>query len=130
VFLCLACYFLLCIRLNYFREYQDGADAKDVYAVLARLNHAYGVTDTAINGLYVAPLNFYRVLSKRETFPEFVYISSPEFPTGKSIYVIPEGYYREFIQKQQLAIVYRGKLSDVVVAVKPDGPIPPVAVQP
>jgi hypothetical protein len=38
VSLCLAFYFLLCLRLSYFKEYQWDADAKDVYSVLARYN--------------------------------------------------------------------------------------------
>jgi len=117
--ICLACYFLLCLRWSYFLEYKDGADTKEVYAVLARLNHAHGVTDTVIDGWYVAPLNFYRVLSKKETFPEFEYVSANELPVGKSIYVLHGGVYRGFIEKEKLAIVYQGKLSEVVVAVKP-----------
>jgi hypothetical protein len=130
VFICLACFFLLCLRISYFREYQDGADTKDVYAVLARLNHAYGVTDTVIDGWYVAPLNFYRVLSRKETFPDFEYVRADQLPAGKSIYVLHGVGYRGFIQKESLAIVYQGKLSEVVVAVKPGGPIPPVRVEP
>ncbi len=100
-------------------EYRNGADAKQVYAVLARLNRDYGVTDTAIDGVYVAPLNFYRRLSKKETFPEFQYVSSRNFPVGKSIYVLDESYYRPFIVKERLAVIYRGELSGVVVAVNP-----------
>ena len=130
MFICVACYFLLCLRLTYFQEYKDDADTKEVYSVLSRINHAYGVTDTAMDGLYVAPLNFYRVLSKKETFPEFLYVSLEDFPKGKSIYVIHSAYLREFIKKEKLAIVYRGKLSEVVVAVKPDGPIPPTTIDP
>lgn len=130
VFICLACCFLLCLRWSYFMEYKDDADTKEVYTVLARLNHAYGVADTAMDGLYVAPMNFYRVLSKQETFPEFAYVSLQDFPTDKSIYVLHGAYFREFIKKEHLAIVYRGKLSEVVVAVKPRGAIPDATVEP
>ena len=130
VFACIACYLLLCLRLTYFQEYRDDADTKEIYAVLAKINHAYGVTDTAMDGLYVAPLNFYRVMSKKETFPEFQYVSLDDFPKGKSIYILHGGYFREFIKNERLAIVYRGKLSEVVVAVKPDGAIPPAMIEP
>jgi hypothetical protein len=130
VLICLACYFLLCLRWTYFQEYKDGADTKKIYAVLTRLNHNYGVTDAAMDGLYVAPLNFYRVLSKRETFSEFVYMPSRELPSGKSIYVLNGEAARKFIERERLAIVYRGELSGAVVAVKPDGPIPAVRVEP
>jgi hypothetical protein len=130
LFICVACYFLLCLRLTYFQEYKDDADTKDIYSVLARINHEYGVTDTAMDGLYVAPLNFYRVLSKKETFPEFPYVSLQDFPAGKSIYVLHPEYFREFIKKERLAIVYRGKISGAVVAVRPDGAIPPAMIEP
>ena len=130
VFIGLACYFLLCLRSTYFREYQDGAETKAVYDVLTKINHSYGVTDTAMDGLYVAPLNFYRVLSKKETFPEFLYVSESALPPGKSIYVLHRDYYREFIKSQQLVVVYRGKLSQVVVAVPAGGPIPTTMIEP
>jgi hypothetical protein len=125
VLICLAFYFLLCLRLTYFKEYQYDADVKDVYSVLARLNHTYGVTDVATNGFYAGPLNFYRVLSKRETFPEFTAIIGDP-PCGKSVYVLPESYYQPFIKKANLVLVYRGKSTDVVVAVRPGGPVPPL----
>ena len=118
-FFCLACYFLLCLRIGYFEEYQDDADVKDVYAVLARMNHSSGVTDVVAHSLYVAPLNFYRILSKKETFPEFLYVSDQHLPEGRSIYVLHSSFFREFIAKEKLTIVYRGKSTEIVVAVKP-----------
>lgn len=119
VLICMACYFLLCLRLTYFREYKFDADVKDVYSVLARLNHNYGVADVGVTGLYVSALNYYRVLSKRETFPEFK-LEVPEVTPGKSIYVMNGVLWREFIDREKLMVVYRGNFSDVVVAVKPD----------
>jgi hypothetical protein len=128
VMICLACYFLLCLRLTYFKEYDFDADVKGVYSALARLNHSYGVTDIVTNGFYVNPLNFYRFLSKRETFPEFTgFADQPA--AGRSVYVLPGGYYRPFIEQERLVVVYRGKSSDVVVAVKPDGAIPAGALE-
>lgn len=124
VFIAVACYFLLCLRWHYFREYEYDADAKDVYSVLARLNRSYGAADVAVDGGFVAPLNFYRVLSKKESFPEFVYMPTHQLPAGKSIYVLDEPFEHDFMQKQGLVVVYRGKTTDVVVAVKPGGPIP------
>lgn len=129
VFICLAFYFVLCLRLTYFKEYQFGADVKDVYSVLAKLNHTYGVTDVAANGFYVDPLNFYRILSKREAFPEFSAFSGDP-ATDKSIYVLQASYYRPFIEKENLVVVYRGNSTDVVVAVKRGGAIPGQMVEP
>ncbi len=128
VMICLACYFLLCLRLTYFKEYDFDSDVKDVYSALARLNHTYGATDIVTNGFYVNPLNFYRFLSKRETFTEFTAFSGQP-AAGRSVYVLPGGYYRPFIERERLVVVYRGKSSDVVVAVKPDGAIPAGALE-
>jgi hypothetical protein len=123
VLICLACYFLLCLRWSYFKEYEDGADTKAVYSVLAQLNRAYGVSDVAMDSMYVSSLNFYRVVSKRETFREFL-DSGEDLPKDKSVYVLLGRYRQSFIVQEKLAIIYRGKSTEVVVAVKPDGPIP------
>jgi hypothetical protein len=129
VLICLACYFLLCLRLFYFREYRVNADVKEVFSVLARINHTYGVSDVNATGLYVAPLNYYADISKRETFPEFK-MEDPELSAGRSVYVIDAVAWWDFIEKEKLVVVYRGKFSDVVVAVRSDGPIPPGMIEP
>jgi hypothetical protein len=128
VFICLAGYYLLCLRLTYFKEWQWDADVKDVYPVLARLNHTYGVTDVGMSWYYVAALNYYREVSKGETFPEFT-APVPEPPTGKSIYVMNGLFEREFLEKEKLVVVYRGKSTDVVIAVKPGGPVPATPIE-
>jgi len=40
-------YFVLCLRLNYFKEWAWDADVNRIYPVLARYNHTYGVRDVA-----------------------------------------------------------------------------------
>jgi hypothetical protein len=114
----LACYFLLCLRLSYFREYQWDADAKGVYSVLARYNHAYGITDVGMTGLFFPALNYYRMSSNKETLAPFK-LETPNPPAGKSIYVMSESVQQSFIDKEKLVIVFRGNFTDVVVAVKP-----------
>ncbi len=127
VFMCLACYFVLCLRLEYFKEYEYDRDVKDVYSVLARLNHNFGVTDVAASGVYASPLNFYRVASGKETFTEFR-PTAGEFPVGKSIYVMDGPFEKTFIDREGLFVIYRGASTAVVVAVKPGGRIPPVRI--
>jgi hypothetical protein len=127
IFICLACYFLLCLRLNYFKDWDWDAEVKDVYPVLAQYNHTYGVTDVGTSWLYVAALNYYRELSNRESFPEFK-ATLPDPPLGQSIYVIHSVSEREFLEREKLVVVYRGKSSGVVVAVRPDGPIPAIPI--
>jgi hypothetical protein len=128
-FIFLACYFLGCLRLSYFREYEWDADLKEVYPVMARLNHVYGVTDTGVAALYVAALNYYRVMSKQETFPAFKF-EGMEPPSGRSLYVMNAVTQRQVIDERKLVVIYRGRFSDVVIAVKPDGPIPPTMIDP
>lgn len=118
VLFCLALYFLFCLRLSYFKEYKFDADAEKVYSVLARYNHAHGITDIGMTGLSLSALNYYRVLSKRETFPEFK-VEPPDPPLGKSVYVLDGANERKFIGDQKLIIVYKGDFSDLVIAVKP-----------
>jgi hypothetical protein len=128
VLICLACYFVLCLRLNYFKEWEWNADVKDVYPVLARYNHIYGVTDIGTSWFYVGALNYYRELSRRENFTEFA-ATLPDPPLDKQIYVLNGLFERSFLEKEKLVVVYRGKSTDMVVAVRPDGPVPTITMQ-
>jgi len=128
VLICLAGYFLLCLRLDYFKEWEWDADVKNVYPVLARFNHTYGVTDVGTSWFYVASLNYYRELSNRENFPEFM-ATFPDPPLGKSVYVVHGVVERGFLEREKLVVVYRDKFTGVVVAVKPGGPIPAVMIE-
>src|SRR5205823_12614399 len=112
----LSFYYLLCMRLHYFKEWDWDADLHEVYPVLAWYNHTYGVTDFASNWQYGAALNFYRLQSGRETMQE---ISSPiELHSGHDIYVLNYPFDEGFLKKQRLRIVYHGRTTDAVVAVR------------
>ena len=125
-FFTLACYFLLCLRLTYFEEWKWDAEVKDVYPLLARYNHVDGVTDMGCSWYYTSSLNFYRAASGRETIEELK--SGAEPIPGKPVYVLHSVMDREFIDREGLAIVYRGASTDIVVAVKPEARL--VAVKP
>ncbi len=128
LFICLACYFLLCLRLTYFKEWRWDADVKDVYSVLARYNHNTGVNNVEMTWWYVSSLNYYRMVSGAETFREFA-PSDP--PTGSaSIYVLNSLFDRRFLEQHKLVEVYHGKSTDVVIAVRADGPIPTTRIDP
>ena len=131
VFLCFAVHCLLCLRSTYFKEYEWGADVKDVYRVIEQLNQTYGVQDFAANGFYRSSLNFYRAVSGTHAFPPLPsYPNDRHLPPGKPAYVLRESYYQDFIAQQRLAIVYRGRMTEVAVAVPPNGPIPPLPFNP
>jgi 4-amino-4-deoxy-L-arabinose transferase-like glycosyltransferase len=125
VFICLALYFLACLRLTYFKEYQPGAEVKRVYSELVRLNHAYGVTDVGVAGGYWSSLSYYQSRSKGEAFTFALFDS----PVRAPIYVLHGNESRKFINMENLAIIYRGKLSDIVIAVRPDGAIPATMIE-
>jgi hypothetical protein len=114
----LGIYYLLCLRLHYFKEWDWDADMQDVYPVLAWYNHMYGVTDFASNWQYGAALNFYRLASGRESMQE---ISSPvELHSGHAVYVLNYPFDEGFLKQQKLRVVYHGRTTDVVVAVRED----------
>jgi hypothetical protein len=129
VLLCLAAHYLLCLRYTYFREYEKAADMKEVYRVIERLNRTYGIQEFTADGAYRSPLNFYRAVSKTDKFPPL-----PGYPgmvpPGKAVYILHGPYYHAFINEQKLVVVYRGRISQVVVAVPPDGLVPPLPVAP
>jgi hypothetical protein len=109
-------YFVLCLRLHYFKEWEWDADVQDVYPVLAWYNHMYGVRDVASNWQYGSALNFYRLQSGRETLEE---IPSPvEKHGGHAIYVLNYPFDEDFLKQQHLRVVYHGRTTDVVVAVR------------
>jgi len=112
-------------------EYKWNAEVKDVYSVLARLNHTYGVTEVAANGLFLNALNYYQALSKGETFPEFtVALSDPDAGRPAAIYILYGTDDRKLIATQKLAVIYDGRISDVAIAVKADGRIPRARLDP
>jgi hypothetical protein len=118
VFALVALHFLLSMRLTNFGEWQYGADVRSVYSRLAAYNHTYCVTDVGSNWLYNSSLNFYRILSGRETFVQF----EPGLPlrTDKQVYVLHGKFDQAFINAQKLTVVYRGDATDVVIAVRPE----------
>jgi hypothetical protein len=109
-------YFLLCLRLHYFKEWKWDADADKLYSVLASYNHACGLRDIAVDWRYDAALNYYRNASGRETLPEFV--RSRELPPGKRAYVLYEPEDHDFLANHSLSIVFRTPY-DAVIALNP-----------
>ena len=101
----LGSYFLLCLRMNYFKEWKWDSDTDKLYSVLAAYNHACGLKDVAVNWRYDAALNYYRDNSARETFPRFPH--SDTLPEGKRAYLLFEPEDRDFAANHRLNIVYR-----------------------
>jgi hypothetical protein len=108
-------YYLLCLRLTYFKEWSWDADVNRIYPVIAWYNHTYGITDVESNWAYVASLNFYRLQSGRESFDEIP--GPPERSPGHALYVLNWPYDEAFAKSQHLRVVYRAPNTDAAVAV-------------
>jgi hypothetical protein len=63
-------------------------------------------------------LNFYRVLSGRESFVPFE--PGLPLPVDRQVYVLHGKFDQEFIRVQKLTVVYHGDSTDVVIALRPE----------
>ena len=109
-------YFLLCLRMTYFKEWKWDSDADKLYSVLASYNHACGLKDIAPNWRYDAALNYYRNASGLETFPDFPH--SDDLPPGERAYVLYEPEDHDFLVNHGLNVVYRAP-SGAAIALNP-----------
>ncbi len=64
-------YYLFCMRLMYFEEWDYQADLNPAYKVVACYNHERNVQDVEVSWEYHAGMNFLRLASGRETFGPF-----------------------------------------------------------
>lgn len=112
----LGSYFLLCLRLNYFKEWKWDSDTDKLYSVLASYNRACGLMDIASDWRYDAALNYYRNASGRETFPEFPH--SDKLLAGRRAYVLYQPEDAEFLAEHRLNIVYQAP-SGAAIALDP-----------
>ncbi len=114
-------YFLGCLRLTYFHDWEFDADVKHVYAVLTAYSRTYGLNDVCSNWRYVSALKFYRAASGPET-PGGFSLGPPvdaDYQAGRQIYVIFRPFGQPFIDRQHLAVVYEDAQSGVAVAIPP-----------
>ena len=103
--------------------------AHPIDRIVDRLNRTYGIRDFTVDGAYASPLNFYRAASHNGRLPTF---DAPPgmVPPGQPVYVIHGDFYAGFIERNNLAVLYRGPVSRVAVAVPQRGAIPPLPVSP
>ena len=112
-------YFLLCLRVNYFKEWKWDSDTDKIYSVLAYYNHTCGLKDVPTGWRYDGSLNFYRVVSGREDIREFQASSTlslpQKYPPGKRAYVIYQPDDRDFIADHALSVVYQAPSGAAIV---------------
>ena len=96
-------HFLLSLRMSYFDSWKWDADTDKVYSALAHYNHACGLRDVSVNWHYDAALNFYRVISRKEDFPQFAG-SSLDAPPADA-YVLYAPYESQIVAERGLRVV-------------------------
>ena len=73
----MAAYFLLCMRLTYFKEWYWDADVQKTYQILSCLNREYQVTRVVSSWSYRGPLNFYQA-AEPNSIQEITEIGPPQ----------------------------------------------------
>jgi hypothetical protein len=116
-----ALYFVMCLRLTHFKEWQYQEDVKRAYDVVAWYNHNRGVENVEVSWYYYGALRFYGEVSGRETLASLTTSGNSSHPLDKQLYVLNYAFEHDFIDAQKLKIVYHGPRSDLVVAIPPSG---------
>lgn len=112
-----AIYFLGCLRLSFFKEWKFDADVKEVFGMLQDLHARSDIPDIEVDWRYADPLNFYRMYLHDQKLAPFKW-HEPHLE-GKSAYVLYIPWEKDFVRRQNLQVIYRGKISDTVIAVRP-----------
>jgi len=113
-----AIYFVGCLRLMYFAEWNWDADVRSAFPVIEQVARKSGIQDVAPVWQYKSVMNFYRLyFHDTDLLPLFKF-DDPLVP-GHPIYVLDENAYDNFIKKNNLRVIFRGALSDLAIAVTP-----------
>jgi hypothetical protein len=124
----LGSYFLLCLRVSYFKEWKWDSDTDKIYSVLAYYNRTCGLKDIPVNWRYDSSLNFYRAASGRESLQEFssslTLTPSQKYPVGKRAYVVYQPEDRDFLKDHALRVLYQAP-SGAAIAFDPEVRPPP-----
>ncbi|HEY1758233.1 MAG TPA: hypothetical protein VGG72_22875 [Bryobacteraceae bacterium] len=114
----LSVYYLFCMRLMYFEEWDYQADLNRGYQVAACYNHERNVQDVEAGWEYHAGMNFLRAESGHETFGPF----STAIPhtAGHQMYILEGNLDRDFINSEGLKVVFKSETTGMVVAARPD----------
>jgi hypothetical protein len=111
-------YYLSCMRLMYFEEWDYQADLNQAYKAVACYNHERNVRDVEVSWEYLAGMNFLRMASGRETFGPFA--GTTPHTTGHQMYILEQNFEGDFIKAQGLMVVFKGDMTAMVIAVRPD----------
>ena len=111
----MACYFLLCLRLTYFKEWYWDADVDKAYSILSCLNRTHQVTRVTSTWAYRGPLNFYQIVK-----PTSIQTIDEKYDADTTqVYVVDTLHSPEVLKTDNLRIFYRSPTTDLVLAAKP-----------
>jgi hypothetical protein len=114
----LAAYFVLCLRLTYFKEWAYIAEAKQAYYAAAYFNHTRCVNNVSASWYYDSALDFYLAYSGKESFTRFTN-DHPHDP-GHQLYVLHYFFDKNVFDTLHLRLVYRGEWTDIAIGVTPE----------
>jgi len=112
-----AFYFIGELRDSYFHEWKSCAEVKTAFPVIVDLCRRANVREVPSNFNVTPSLNFYKSLYKVSDIDQFS--NFEKMPLDKSIYVLEESQYADFIRAEGLQIAWHGSASDLVVLVRP-----------
>ena len=110
----MAVYFLLCLRLTYFKEWRWDADVQKTYSILTCLNRTQQVKRVTSTWSYLSALRFYQ-LAEPTSLQE---VADTYDPQQTQVYVIDSLHTPDALQGD-LKIFYRSPATDLVLAAKP-----------
>lgn len=120
-------FFVGCLRFDYFLLWRFDADMQQTYEHLVELVGRGHSVEVPSHYPFTSSLNFYRYYFHDGSFGPFWLYDNPQdalathfkpYPLDQPVYVLELPYDSGFIAKQHLKIVYRGPVSNVVIAVR------------
>jgi hypothetical protein len=120
-------YFAGCLRLRYFFQWRFDADMQQTYQELVRVVGSGHEAKVPCWFLYTSALNYYREYFHDDSFASFGLWDAPDraagthyrpYPSDSRVYVLKFPDDEPFTAKEHLTVVYRGPISDAVIAVR------------
>ncbi|MEO8099497.1 MAG: hypothetical protein ABI811_17500 [Acidobacteriota bacterium] len=113
----LGLYFVMCLRLNHFKEWPWNANADKVYARLACMNHEHVVRYVSSVWMQEAVLNVYRLSSGHETLAKIIDLR--EERAGTEVWVTNYLFDQPLMAEKGLKIIYHDE-TEATIAVTPE----------
>ncbi len=114
----LAAYFLVCLRLDSFKEWYWDAESDRLYSVLSCMHDHDHLDRVAAGWPFVGTLNFYRAAGGFHSFAE-VHDQDTAAP-GMEAYAIDPLLVPGVVEAKHLTVIYRAPTTNALIAVPPE----------